>query len=529
MRTSIHRLAAAAGLLATALSAQDIAAERLRAHVRFLSSDLLEGRAPGTRGGELTVEYLASQLAVAGAKPAGASPASWFQPVPLLGVTASPETSLQLGGIQFRWLEDFAGGTLRQTPDVQFTGDAVFAGFGIHAPEFGWDDYGSTDVRGKLVLLFANEPASESGDFFGGRALTYYGRWTYKYEEAARRGAAAVLIMHTDATAGYGWDVVRNSWGREDAQVRNAAPGAGLAFAGWISEAASRRVAAAAGTTLARLLERAGTKGFRAVSLGGLSGSGKVFSRIRAIAASNVLGRIEGSRPEWAAAPVLFTAHWDHLGKTGQEDGDAVYNGAVDNATGCALLLEIARAWGQLPVKPGRPALFLFTTAEEAGLRGAEYFVQHPVAGGEKVALDRVALVLNFDSFFPFGPTRDLVLAGAERTTWAEAIIALGERYAVSIEPDPRPEQGGFFRSDHFPFAQAGVAALSIKGGRDFMADPENARAAIAQYGSRHYHRVSDEFRQEWDFSGMEQVGRFGMALGLEAANSGEPVRWRPK
>jgi hypothetical protein len=523
----------AAGILAALLGAvplagQDIGAARLRAHVRFLSSDLLEGRAPGTRGGDLAVEYLASQLAVADAMPAGEAAGSWFQRVPLAGVEATPETSLRIGRIELRWLEDFVGQTHRQRATVDYAGPVVFAGHGIHAPEFGWDDYAGIDVRGKVVLLFTNEPASEDAAFFEGRALTYYGRWTYKYEEAARRGAAAVLLLHTDATAGYGWDVVRNSWSREDAQVRSEAE-AGLAFAGWLTEAASKRVAAAVGFPLRELERRAGKKGFRAFPMAGLDASGRVVSRIRPIDARNVIGRVEGSDPELAGAPIVFSAHWDHLGRGSDSAGDSIYNGAVDNATGCALLLEIARAWAELPAKPRRPALFLFTAAEEAGLRGAEFFVRKPVAGGAPVALDRIGLVLNFDSFFPFGPTRDLSLPGAERTDWAARILQLGERHAVSIEPDARPEQGGFFRSDHFPFARAGVAAIRVKGGRDFVAPTEETMARFAAYGSQRYHRPGDEFEESWDFSGMEQVGRFGLALGIEAANSPEPVRWRTK
>ncbi|MEZ5404379.1 MAG: M20/M25/M40 family metallo-hydrolase [Bryobacteraceae bacterium] len=503
-------------LLAAAIAAQDIAPERLRAHVKFLASDLLEGRAPGTRGGALAEEYLASQLAVAGAKPAGE--AGWFQAAPLVGVEAT-EPRLEAGDLRFRWMDDFVGQTLAQQAEVEFGGELVFAGHGIHAPEFGWDDYAGADVRGKVIVLFTNEPASDREAFFGGRALTYYGRWTYKYEEAARRGAAAVLILHTDATAGYGWDVVRNSWGREDAQVRATG---GLGFAGWLSDAAAGRLAEAAGTTLSALLARAEKKGFRAAPLGGLSAKGSVRSRVRAIAARNVIGRVEGSDPALANGPVIFTAHADHLGKSGDGPGDTIFNGAVDNATGCAIVLELARAWAALPVKPRRPALFVLTTAEEAGLRGAEYFVAHPMAA----ALEQTALVLNFDSFFPFGPTRDLVIAGAERTTWAGRITALGERHAVAIEPDPRPENGGFFRSDHFPFARAGVAALSLKGGRDFLANAEESTAKLGEYGGKRYHRVSDEYSGDWDFSGMEQVGAFALALGLEAANASEPVRW---
>ncbi|MFN7921454.1 MAG: M28 family peptidase [Bryobacteraceae bacterium] len=497
--------------------AQDVSPERLRAHVRFLSSDLLEGRGPGERGGELATEYLASQLAVAGAKPAGEN-GTWFQAVPLVGVKTAAGSRLSVGGIDLRWLDEFVGQNQTQRAHESIDAEAVFAGHGISAPEFGWDDYAGADVKGKAVVLFTNEPPSTDPRFFGGPALTYYGRWTYKFEEATRRGAAAVLILHTTETAGYGWNVVRNSWGQEDLQVN--ATGTPLAFAGWLSGDASTKLAEKAGTTVEALLRKAGTRGFRVVPLG-FRVNAEVRSELREIRVRNVVGQIRGSDPTLDHETAAFSAHWDHLGMRKDGEGDRIFNGAVDNATGCAVVLEIARLWSHLGVKPRRSALFLFTAAEEAGLRGAEYWVTHPL-----VPLADTSLVLNFDSFFPFGRTQDVVLDGAERASSWPQIQMVARRMGLRISPEARPEQGTFFRSDHFAFAKAGVAAFSVKAGQSFSAGGEENLLRLKEYHEKHYHQASDEYSPEWDFSGMEQVARFGMALGSDAANWDRKVRW---
>ncbi len=506
-----------AWLLAAALAlwSQDISGERIRAHVKFLASDLLEGRAVGARGGDLAVEYLASQLAVAGARPAAGG--RYFQSVPLVNVKPLPESTLAaVSGerrVEFKWLDDFVGQTQTQVPSQDFDAEAVFVGHGITAPEFGWDDYSGADVKGKVVVFFTNEPPSENPSFFDGRGLTYYGRWTYKFEQALRNGAVAALILHTTPTAGYGWDVVRNSWGREEPQVR--ANGSALAFAGWLNGEASVRLLELAGHKPTDLLARADKRGFRAVPLG-IRVKGHAASQVREVASSNAVGIVPGG--DLASEAVIFSAHWDHLGKSEGE----VFNGAVDNATGSAMLLDIARAWAALPRKPRRSALFLFTTAEESGLRGSEYYVRHPL-----VPLAKTALVLNFDSFYPFGRTRDAVLEGAERTTFWPTIQSVAERFQLALAPSAnRSETGSFFRSDHFPFARAGVAAFSVKEGRSYYGNDQGIGARRAEYGSRHYHQASDEYRDDWDFAGMEHLARFGMSLGIDAANADSVVRW---
>ncbi len=507
-----------AGLFVACGLAQNISGERIRAHVKFLASDLLEGRGVGVRGGELATEYLAGQLAIAGAKPAGVG-GTWFQPVPLVGVQTQATARLRAGDLEFNWLTEFVGTAQTQVPEQEFGADAIFVGHGITAPEFGWDDYAGVDVKGKVVVMFTNEPPSEDAKFFGGRALTYYGRWTYKYEQALRRGAAGAIILHTIPTAGYGWEVVRNSWGREDFAVKRA--GEALAFAGWLSQEASEKLAGAAGAkTVEGLLKLADTRGFKAFPLG-VNISGSIQSKIREIGTRNVAGIVHGSDTALAAETVIYSAHWDHLGATQNLAGDGIYNGAVDNATGCAMLLEMARAWAEAKVKPRRSAMFIFMAAEESGLRGAEYYVSKPL-----IPLAQTSLVLNFDSFYPFGRMKDVVLVGAERTTFWQQIQDVAQRFELTIAPDPRPEQGSFFRSDHFPFAKAGTPAFSVNGGSTFLANADASAAKLTEYGKRNYHQPSDEYRDDWDFSNMEYLARFGVALGQEAANAEQLVKF---
>jgi len=515
----------AVGLLAAAQT-YDISGERIRAHVRFLSHDLLEGRGIGTRGEALTTEYLATQFALAGAKPAGEN-GGWFQTVPLLGIRTLPQAQLSVSRgartVALRWLEDFVGASLRQRTLEQFEAEVVFVGHGIVAPEYGWDDFKGTDVRGKVLLLFTNEPSSTDPKFFEGRALTYYGRWTYKFEQALRMGALGALIIHTPATAGYPWSVVRGSWGREQPYVKLAPGEPALALAGWISEQAGEKLLALAGHSVAALLKASQARDFKPVSLG-LRLRARLPASLRSIETRNVLALVPGSDPALKGEAVMFTAHWDHLGIGEPVGGDAIYNGAVDNATGCGILLEIARAWASLEQKPRRSALFAAVTAEEGGLRGSEYYAQHPI-----IPPGRTAAALNFDAFHPVGLVRSVVVAGAERTTFYPIVEEAARRLGLEIKPDPRPEQGSYYRSDHFPLAKAGIPAFSIHQGGDFAGkDPSFAEQLFREFNARHYHQPSDEYHPEWDFAGLEQIARFGMLVGFNVANLDELPTWKP-
>lgn len=514
-------------LFAAALNAaqgEDISAQRIRAHVKFLSSDLLEGRGVGARGGDLAAEYIATQFELAGAKPAG-DDGTYFQKVPLVGIeTAAGAELTAIAGAQtipFRWLEDFVGGSQRQRAQNRFEAEAVFVGHGIVAPEYQWNDYKDVDVNGKIVVLFTNEPTTDP-NLFNGRALTYYGRWTYKYEQALRKGALGAIIIHTTPTAGYGWEVVRNSWAREQPFVKLGPDEAALAFSGWLTKDAGEKLLALAGKTVDELLKMSELPDFQPIPLG-LHIRGSIPSRMREIQTRNVAALIPGSDPRLKSEAVIFSAHWDHLGIGTPVNGDSIYNGAVDNATGCGILLELARAWSSLPQKPRRSALFLAVTAEEGGLRGSEYYGSHPLFPPGKTAL-----ALNYDGLFPFGRTRDVVVAGAERTTLWSVVQQIAKRLDLGIKPDPRPEQGSYYRSDHFSLARFGIPAFSIKEGTEFAGKPAGYGDEVYRdYNANRYHQPSDEYKEAWDFSGLVELGRFGFLIGMEAANQDRLPTWR--
>ena len=511
-----------------AILAQDgsISGERMRAHVKFLSLDLLEGRGLGQRGGDLAAEYIATQFALAGAQPAGEG-RSYFQNVPLVGVTTSSNAQLSAsaGGktIAFRWLDDFVGLNEQQRTDGTLDAEAVFVGHGISAPEWKWDDFKGVDVRGKVLVLFTNEPASNDPNFFEGRALTYYGRWTYKYEEALRRGAAGALIIHTTPTAGYGWDVVRNSWGREQPYVKLAPGEAALALAGWITRESGEKLLALAGKNVDQLLQAAESRDFRPIPLG-IRIRASMPSSLRALDTRNVAAVVPGSDPKLKDEAVIYSAHWDHLGVGEPVNGDAIYNGAIDNGTGCGILLELARAWAALQHKPRRSALFMAVTAEEGGLRGSAYYASHPLFPAAKTAL-----AMNYDAIYPWGRVKDIVVTGAERTTIWPLVQQIARRSNLAITEDSKPEQGHYFRSDHFSFAHAGIPAFSIDNGSQYAGKPPDFfEKAFADYNDNHYHQPSDEFREDWDFTALEQVAQFGFLLGIDVANQAALPDWRP-
>lgn len=502
-----------------------IQGERIRAHVKFLSSDLLEGRGPGQRGGHLAESYIAAQFAAAGLKP-GAADGTFLQRVPLKVVEAAPGASLHAAKdgqtLELRWLEDFVGHSNLQQPKVSAEGEAVFVGHGIRAPEFGWDDYAGTDVKGKVVVLFTNEPPSADDRFFGGKALTYYGRWTYKYEEALRQGALAAVIVHTTPTAGYGYQVVKAN-GRPQPQVARQPGAPALAFAGWVTEASGEKLFGLAGKSVAEMLQLADAKGFKPVPLGIKVRIGMDY-QVDDMQTYNVVGRVEGSDPQLKDEAVVFTAHWDHLGVGEAVNGDSIYNGALDNSTGTSMLVEMARAWASLEPKPRRTALFVAVTGEESGLLGSTYFAQNP-----PLPAARIAANLNFDSYSPLGRATQAVMIGSERSSFYSVVESVASRFKLKIMPDQRPEQGSYFRSDHFAFAKVGVPAFSVNMGPERAAPLSAALEAAAKRLSGSYHQPSDEYGEDWDFSGMEQFARFGFTLGLEVANLEKiPARLKP-
>jgi Zn-dependent M28 family amino/carboxypeptidase len=494
---------------------------RIRADTKFLASDLLEGRGVGVRGGQLATEYLATQLELAGVKPAGEN-GTYFQAVPLVGIETRPGAKLSANGAEFRWLEDFVGVSPTQQAQTEFEGEAVFVGHGIVAPEFKWNDYKGADLKGKVLVYFTNEPTSDE-KVFNGRALTYYGRWTYKFEEALRQGARAAIIIHTTPTAGYGWEVVRNSWGREEPYVKLTPGQPSLAFSGWVTREAGEKLLGLASKKVDELLQASESRTFRPVPLG-IKIRGSIPSKVRQVETRNVLGVAPGGDPKLKDEYVVYTAHWDHLGVGQAVSGDTIYNGAIDNATGCAIVLELARVWAAMPQKPRRSAMFLFVTAEEGGLRGSEFYARNPLVPHRKTAVN-----LNYDAIYPFGQTADIVVAGAERTTLWPVVQGVARRMNLKISPDPRPEQGSYYRSDHFSMARAGIPAFSVRSGSEFAGKPAGFGEQIfKEFNAKHYHQPSDEFRAEWDFSGLETAARFGLLVGTEAANQERLPTWQP-
>ena len=501
-----------------------IEGNRLKAHVRFLSSDSLEGRGVGARGGRLAEEYLATQLAAFGVKPGGEN-GTYFQTVPMVGVATDPGSQFSVikdgQKLDLKWQDEFVGATHTQKRTVPFEAEAVFVGHGIVSRPDEWDDYKGANVKGKLVVLFTNEPQPENPMVFKGRTLTYAGRWTYKFEEAARQGALGCVIIHTSPTAGYGWEVVRNSWSKEDPQMQLEANSVPLTFAGWVTQDAGEKILKLSGHSVDELLKAADSPNFKPIPLG-VTIRGNLTAKIREIQSRNVLGIIPGSDPKLKDEYVVFSAHWDHLGVALPINGDSIYNGAIDNGTGCAVVLETARVFANLRQKPRRSILIAFWTAEESGLRGAEYYSHHPLIPPNKTAVN-----INYDALFPSARTRDVVMTAAERTTIWPLIQATAKQFEFTISPEARPEQGSFYRSDHFMLARVGVPAFRIVLGNKIVGKPDNAADdAFVDYNTKRYHQPSDEFREDWDFSSLEHAGRFGYTLGLNIANQEALPKW---
>ncbi len=501
----------------------EVSAERVKAHVAYLSSDRLEGRSPGTRGEFLATEYIEAEFKKAGLKPIGER-GTYFQPVPLVRVVTSPKSTLRVvkgeTTLDIPCEEGFSGTSQTQKELEEFDAEAIFLGHGITAPEFDWDDYKGVDVKGKVVVLFTNEPPSDDPKFFGGTALTYYGRWTYKFEEAARRGAKACFIIHTNETAGYPYSVVRPLDG---AQLKREAGQPALAFAGWLTSAAGGKLLGLSGRTVDGALKEANTKGFKPYSLG-VNLKGNIPTRVEKMVSNNVVGMVEGSDPKLKSEAVVFTAHWDHLGVGRAVLGDAIYNGAADNATGCALLIELARAWSAQSPRPKRSAIFLAVTAEEKGLLGSKFYAQNPL-----VPLGKTALNLNFDMILPLGVPESVVVTGAERTTAWPAVKAAAEKNGLEIEADQRAHLGIFYRSDHFSMAQAGVPAFSVAPGMKIKGKPkEFAVNALKEFNDKAYHSPQDEMKPDWDFSGFVVLTRFALDVARDAANAERLPTWNP-
>jgi Zn-dependent M28 family amino/carboxypeptidase len=504
----------------------------IRAHDQFLASDLLEGRGPGTRGDDLAMEYIATQFASYGLKPAGDN-GSYIQKVSLIGVTMDPEHSSvsftkegapAIGPLKY--LDDFVATDQSQGEQSALDSELVFVGHGVVAPEYRWDDYKGLDPRGKtLVMLVDDPPASaQEPDLFKGKARTYYGRWTYKYEMGTRLGARGVILIHTNEAAGYPWTVVRNSWGTESSFIGLKPGEPALHFASWVSEQTAANLFKAAGHDLGQLTKAAASRDFKPVPLG-YKLTGTISSKLRKFDTGNVVAKLEGSDPKLREQAVIYTAHHDHFGiGKADERGDKIYNGAIDNATGCALILELARAWANAKPAPKRSIYFAAVAAEEQGLLGSAYLGQHPPIPAGRIALD-----LNFDAIPELGRVRDVTMNGIERTTFYPAAQKITKALGLTISPDPEPEQGHYYRSDHFSFGKVGVPAVSVDPGFDIVGKPAGwGKKASEDYREHRYHQPSDEFDPKWDWSEAQQMAQLGFWLGWEAANSPSMPNWVP-
>ena len=496
-------------------------AQKMRQRVIRLSADDFEGRGPGTEGGRRAAQYIADEMKAAGVKPGNGN--SYVQNVKMIGVKADPNTRLEVTGQKgtetFKFADEFVATTSAQKENVSLTSDLVFVGYGVDAPIYNWNDYSgpAEDYRGKVLLIMVNDPPATAAEpnLFGGRALTYYGRWTYKYEEAARRGAAGVILIHTDESAGYGWNVVRSSngnWRYEIARTPNDKPPF-LNVKSWMTYDAAKRML----PNLDELMTSAKTRGFKPVKTG-LNVKLNLKSEFKSFESPNVVGMVEGSDARLKDEFVLYTAHWDHLG-VGEPDvsGDRIYNGAYDNASGISATLGIAEALAKMPKtdRPKRSSYFLFPTAEEQGLLGAEYFSTNPL-----VPLKRIAANVNIDGVNFFGKVTDFSALGAERSTLEDVVNTVAKERNLTVEGDMRPEQGFFFRSDHFPFAKVGIPAVSLRHGDAFVTPLKGeALGFFNEYTAKYYHQASDEYKDWWDTDAMIQNAELGIALGVKIAN----------
>jgi Zn-dependent M28 family amino/carboxypeptidase len=493
----------------------------LRAHMAFLSSDALEGRGTGQRGGELTVTYLETQAAAVGLKPGNGK--SFRQPVKIAGVRSLPEKSnvgIVANGkaVPLQFGADWVWGPGDGKADHTLDAEMIFVGYGIVAPEEKWDDFKGMDVKGKVIVMMVNDPAPTAAEAnrFNGAGLTYYGRWTYKLEEAARQGAAGVLLIHTDASASYGWSVVQNSWANaERFQLTEGKVGSGLQ--GWMTNDTARKVFAAGGQDLDKLRAAAEDKNFKPVALNARV-KGEARAQVRSLEEFNVAGVVPGTDPKLKDEVVIYSAHWDHMGKQGTE-GDTIFNGAVDNASGTGALLAMAAEAVKNPAK--RSQMFLWVGAEEQGLLGSAAYVAAPLWPIAKTAAN-----LNLDSLNWVGLVKDVSVPGSERTELGAMAATVAKSMGLVIAPSKPDLGGGYFRSDHFSFAKAGVPAFSVGAGSSWVKDVDANNAKAKTYRAK-YHQVGDEYDPSWDLSGMVQQAQFTLNLGRAVADAPKMPTWK--
>jgi Zn-dependent M28 family amino/carboxypeptidase len=532
------------GVAASSLAADELALrlqpaldaitpDGLLAHIKILASDEFEGRAPGTKGEELSVKYISDQFKQMGLKP-GNPDGSYVQEVPLAGIKSEPRMSFTIGDktTELKYPDDFVASSARLQPAIKVNNsDLVFVGYGIVAPEYGWDDYKDANVRGKTILMLINDPAIPDpkdsskldGKMFKGKAMTYYGRWTYKYEIAAQKGAAAAVIIHETGPAAYPYSVVKTSWAKENYEID--APNKNMdavEVRSWITLDVAKKLLADCGQDFDGLKKSATTKEFRPVALNAKANM-DIKQQLHSFKSRNVIGKLDGSDPKLQDEYVIYTAHWDHLGRHPELQGDQIFNGAIDNASGVASVIQLAGAFTKLNPTPKRPVLFMATTAEEAGLLGARFYAQHSLYPLEKTLAD-----INIDTVNPWGKTRDIEDLSNNNSTLDDLLAAAAKRNGRVMTPNSQPEKGSFYRADHFEFSKLGVPALYTGGGKDFIGKPADfGQQKKDDYTAHRYHQVSDEVDPNWDLSGAVQDIDLLFEVGYQVANADKFPEWK--
>ena len=519
-------------LLKPALDA--ITPDGLLAHIKILASDEFEGRAPGSKGEELSVKYVSDQFKQIGLKP-GNPDGSYTQEVPLAGIISDPHMSFAVANkppMDLKFGDDFVATSARLQTDIKIdNSDLVFVGYGVVAPEYGWDDFKDVDVRGKTVLMLIGDPpvpdpkdpSKLDEKMFKGKAMTYYGRWTYKYEIAAQRGAAAAIIIHETEPAAYPWQVVKSSWSKENFELDSPDKNMGAVQArSWITEDVARKLLADCGQDFGALKKGALMKEFRPVALNAKA-KFDIKQTLRAFKSHNVIGKLEGSDPALKDEYIIFTAHWDHLGRHPELQGDQIFNGAVDNASGCAAVMQLALAFTKLNPPPKRSALFMCTTAEEAGLLGAKWYAQHPLYPLEKTLAD-----INIDSMNVWGKARDVEDISFGFSGLDDMLAAAAKRQGRTAIPNSRPQKGTIYRADNFEFSKVGLPSLYIGKGEHLLSRPENAPTRSDEFDLKDYHQVSDQVNPDWDLSGAAQDVDLLLEVGVQVANGDKFPEWKP-
>jgi Zn-dependent M28 family amino/carboxypeptidase len=511
-----------------------ITPDGLLAHIKILASDEFEGRAPGTKGEELSVNYVTDQFKQIGLKP-GNPDGSYTQEVPLIGIKSAPKMSFTMGDrtTELKFPDDFVASSAHLQSEIKIDNSGVvFVGYGIAAPEYGWDDYKDVDVRGKTIIMLINDPpipdpkdSSKLDDkIFKGKAMTYYGRWTYKYEIAAQKGAAAAVIIHETEPAAYPYSVVKTSWAKENYEIDNPNKNMdAVTVRSWITLDVAKKLLVDCGQDFDALKKNATSREFRPVALNAKA-SIDIKQALRPFKSHNIIGKLEGGDPKYQGECVIYTAHWDHLGRHPELQGDQIFNGAIDNASGVASVIQLAAAFTKLNPPPKRSVLFMATTAEEAGLLGAKFYAEHPLYPLEKTLAD-----INIDTVNAWGKTRDIEDLSDNNSSLDEMLAAAAQRNGRVMTPNSQPEKGSFYRADHFEFSKLGVPSLYTGGGKDFIGKPADfGRQKKDNYTAHHYHQVSDEVDPNWDLSGAVQDVDLLFEVGYQVANDGKFPEWKP-